>query len=61
MNKNSAVIIMAANFLAASALAGTMGPVTAQPTWAWVDSFSAGPVWESAGNTQTFFLTPYIA
>lgn len=60
MNKNSAVIIMAANFLAASALAGTMGPVTAQPTWTWVGSFSAGPVWESAGNTQAFYLTPDI-
>lgn len=60
MNKNSAVIIMAANFLAASALAGTMGPVTAQPTWTWVSSFSAGLAWESAGNTQTFYVTPDI-
>ncbi|HAT1597667.1 TPA: porin family protein [Legionella pneumophila] len=60
MNKKSAVIIMAANFLAASALAGTMGPVTAQPAWAWVGSFSAGPVWESTGNTQTFYLSPDI-
>lgn len=60
MNKNSAVLIMAANFLAAIAWAGTMGPVTVQPAWAWVGSFSAGPVWESAGNTQTFYLTPDI-
>lgn len=60
MNKNSAVLIMAANFLATSALAGTMGPVTAQPAWTWVGSFSAGPVWERAGNTQTFYLTPDI-
>lgn len=60
MNKNSAVIIMAANFLATSALAGAMGPVTTQPTWNWVGSFSAGPVWERAGNTQTFYLTPDI-
>lgn len=60
MNKNSAVIIMAANFLAASALAGTMGPVTQQPAWNWVGTFSAGPVWESAGRTQTFYLTPDI-
>jgi hypothetical protein len=60
MNKNSVVLIMAANFLVTSALAGTMGPVTAQPAWTWVGSFSAGPVWESAGNTQTFYLTPDI-
>ena len=60
MNKNSAVLIMAANFLATSALAGTMGPVTAQSAWTWIGSFSAGPVWESAGNTQTFYLTPDI-
>ena len=61
MNKKSAVIIMVANFfLAVSALAGTMGPVTAQPAWTWVGSFSAGPVWENAGSTQTFYLTPEI-
>ena len=43
MNKKSAVIIVAANFLGASALAGTMGSVTVQPAWTWVGSFSAGP------------------
>lgn len=60
MNKKTAVIIMTANFLTASGWAGTMGPITAQPAWNWVGSFSAGPVWESAGNTQTFYLTPDI-
>ncbi|RUR08544.1 outer membrane protein [Legionella sp. km772] len=60
MNKKSAVIIVAANFLTASALAGTMGPVTQQSDWTWVGSFSAGPVWENGGSTQTFYLTPEI-
>ena len=60
MNKKSAVIIVAANFLGASALAGTMGSVTVQPAWTWVGSFSAGPIWESAGHTQAFYLTPDI-
>lgn len=60
MNKKSAVIIVAANFLGASALAGTMGSVTVQPAWTWVGSFSADPIWESAGHTQAFYLTPDI-
>lgn len=38
--------------------AGDMGPVASQ--WHWVGTFSAGPVWESAGTTQTFYLTPEI-
>ncbi|WP_133137532.1 hypothetical protein [Legionella rowbothamii] len=47
-------------FLATSALAGTMRPITTQRTWTWVGSFSADPVWEGAGNTQTFYLTTDI-
>lgn len=42
MNKKSAVIIVAANFLAASALARTMGPVAQPSNWTWVAAFSAG-------------------
>lgn len=60
MDKKSAVIIVAANFLAASALAGTMGPLTEQPSWTWVAALSAGPVWGHGGSTQTFYLTPEI-
>lgn len=36
MNKKSAVITVAANLLAATALAGTMGPVTEQPSWPYL-------------------------
>lgn len=60
MNKKSAVITVAANLLAATALAGTMGPVTEQPSWTWVAALSADPVWERVGSTQTFYLTPEI-
>jgi len=60
MNRKSAVITVAANLLAATALAGTMGPVTEQPSWTWVAALSAGPVWEHGGSTQTFYLTPEI-
>lgn len=60
MNKHSAVTLLAAHFLAASALAGTMGPATEKPAWTWVGSLSAGPAWENAGQTQTLYLTPAI-
>lgn len=60
MNKNPLVLLFSASLLATSALAGTMGPVTQHPDWAWVGTFSAGPVWESGGSTQTFFLAPGI-
>lgn len=60
MNKTSAVLLLSASLLSANALAGSMGPVRAQPDWAWVGTFSAGPVWEDGGSTQTFYLAPGI-
>lgn len=60
MNKKAAISILSANFLAASALAGTMGPITPNPNWTWVGAFSGGPAWEHGGNTQTFYLAPEI-
>lgn len=41
-------------------VAGTMGPVETHKSWAWVSAISAGPVWESAGQTQTFYLAPNL-
>ncbi len=41
-------------------IAGTMGPIAAIKDWTWVGTISAGPIWESAGNTQTFYLAPDI-
>ncbi len=58
MNKNSVVLLLSANLLTGSALAGAMGSVMQQPDWAWVAAISAGPVWTDGGSTQTFFLNP---
>jgi len=60
MNKSSLVVALSAGLLTGNAFAGAMGPVTYQPEWAWVGTFSAGPVWENGGRTQTFYLTPEI-
>lgn len=59
MNKKIVVIVVC-NFLAGSALAGTMSSVTQFRDTLWVGSLSAGSVWEHGGNTQTFYLTPEI-
>ena len=50
----TAVII----FSSLQSFAGTMGPI--QKTSGWVGSISLGPVWESAGAKQTFYLAPDI-
>ncbi|HHR1366092.1 TPA: outer membrane protein [Legionella pneumophila] len=60
MKHHSFLFVLSASLFTGSALAGTMGPVTEQAAWNWVGTFSAGPVWESAGRTQTFYLTPDI-
>lgn len=60
MKKSSFVLIAAANLLACSVSAGTMGSITPPQDWAWVGSLSVGPAWASAGKTQTFYLAPEI-
>ncbi|MCW8398836.1 porin family protein [Legionella sp. PATHC038] len=60
MNKNSVVLLLSASLTTSSALAGTMGPITQHPAWAWVGTVSVGPVWEDGGKTQTFYLAPDI-
>ena len=60
MSKNSFVLVLSASLLTANSLAGTMGPITQQPNWSWVGTFSAGPVWQNGGATQTFYLIPEI-
>lgn len=37
-----------------------MGFVAPPKDWRWVGSMSIGPVWESAGKTQTFYLATDI-
>lgn len=46
--------------LTSPVFAGTMGPVGTAPDWNYVAAFSVGPVWENAGKSQTFSLTPDI-
>lgn len=44
-------------------IAGSMWPVgmvDSQRSWDWVGTVSIGPAWESAGQTQTFYLAPNI-
>jgi opacity protein-like surface antigen len=60
MNKKSFIWIFLAGLLSGNAIAGTMGHVTQKPDWTWVGILSLGPMWESAGHTQTFYLTPTI-
>lgn len=60
MKNNSFLLIISASLLSSNALAGTMGPVDQQPSWSWVGTISAGPVWADGGATQTFYLTPDI-
>ncbi len=43
-----------------SIYAGNMEAVIQTPEFSWVSTISAGPVWENAGTTQTFDLTPAI-
>ena len=60
MKKNFFVLILFVSTVAGDALAGTMGPISQQPDWAWVGTLSAGPVWQRGGETQTFYLAPDI-
>jgi opacity protein-like surface antigen len=44
-----------------TAFAGAMGPAQSeQRTFKYFATLAAGPAWESAGETQTFFLAPSI-
>lgn len=36
MSKNSLVLVLSARFLTDSAFAGTMGTITPQPHWSWL-------------------------
>lgn len=60
MNKSSLVLALSASLATSSVLAGTMGPINQESAWSWVGTISAGPIWESGGKTQTFYLTPDI-
>ncbi|QEY51383.1 outer membrane protein [Legionella longbeachae] len=59
MNKISGLFTLSIVFLASSAQAGTMGPISTQD-WIWVGAISAGAAWGNSGTTQTINLTPDI-
>ncbi|OGV35609.1 MAG: hypothetical protein A3E88_06590 [Legionellales bacterium RIFCSPHIGHO2_12_FULL_35_11] len=54
------LLIPIAIFFCMQAIAGTTGPSVPPKNWTWVGAISAGPVWGSAGQTQTFYLAPSI-
>ena len=60
MKKESFVFVLSASFLTGSVLAGTMGSAGSLSNRTWVGTLSMGPVWQNAGTTQTFYLTPTI-
>lgn len=55
------VSIAVSIFSCTQSIAGSMGSIDA-PTqdWRWIGSVSIGPIWEDAGQTQTFYLAPNI-
>ena len=53
-------IILLNTMFSSGLFAGTMGASELSASDAWVMTLSAGPVWESAGDAQTFVLAPNI-
>jgi len=59
--KVAAILSMASILSCNNSIAGQMGDIVPiQSTLRWVGSVSLGPVWESAGQTQTFYISPNI-
>ena len=60
LNKYKAILIASCILPCQQVTAETMGREIQQPNWDWVGSLSVGPVWQSGGTTQTFYLTSDI-
>lgn len=60
MKRKDGLSVLLTSFLTGTVFAGVMGPVSQSSNWSWVSSLSAGPIWEQAGKTQSFYLTPEI-
>jgi opacity protein-like surface antigen len=60
--KYTAILSMTAAIMLSctQSVAGTISSIVAPGNWTWVGTVSAAPVWESAGQTQTFYLAPDI-
>jgi opacity protein-like surface antigen len=60
MQRKNFLLVVAITFFTSHVFAGAMGPVNQGSDWRWVSAISVGPVWEKAGTTQSFYLTPEI-
>ena len=60
MKRKDVLLVLLTSFLTGTVFAGVVGPVSQSSNWSWVSTLSAGPVWEQAGKTQSFYLTPEI-
>ena len=60
MKKKQIISALLTSFLTSSVFAGAMGATSESSNWNWVSTLSVGPVWEQAGDTQSFYLTPEI-
>lgn len=60
MKRIALLLALSANLLSHIAFAGDMVSVVPQTPWSWVGALSVGPVWQSNGNTQTFYLAPDV-
>lgn len=61
MNKQMSILLaLSSSVFTVTACAGTMGPVSVPSKNTIVGTLSAGPLWASAGKSQTFYLTPQI-
>jgi opacity protein-like surface antigen len=60
MKGNMGLLALLTSVLTGSVFAGTMGIASQSSNRRWVSTLSVGPVWEQAGKTQSFYLTPEI-
>lgn len=60
MKRKDVLPALLTSFLTGTVFAGAMGPVSQFSNWSWVSTLSVGPVWDQAGKTQSFYLTPEI-
>ena len=60
LNKYKAILLASCILPCQQVTAETMGREIQQPNLDWVGSLSVGPVWQSGGTTQTFYLTSDI-
>ena len=60
MKRKDVLPALLTSFLTGTVFAGAMEPVSQFSNWSWVSTLSVGPVWDQAGKTQSFYLTPEI-